>query len=104
MREPVGVCDTESERIVTFCVSAIDSSNARSILEILHQHIPDRLHLLIDLSNVAMINSSGLGVFFTLGKICKERGVKMHVRGAAPPIIDLFKMVNADIFFDWQNA
>ena len=55
--------------------------------------------LLIDLSNVEMIDSAGLGSLITAHKMIEKSGGKMEIHNASPELCTLFKAMRLDRHF-----
>jgi len=65
-------------------------------------------YMVMDLTNVKLINSSGLGVMILVSDILEKCGGKMVVMGLGPLMSDLFERMQLDrvfpIFEDRESA
>ncbi|WP_319415717.1 STAS domain-containing protein [Marispirochaeta aestuarii] len=80
-------------RIITFSLSQIDALNSEELKEKLSSSTGDSAKVLIDLSAVQFIDSSGLGVLLGLVRSMHERGGKIAFCSPRPPVQALFRMV-----------
>ena len=56
--------------------------------------------LVLDLSEVSFIDSTGLGTLVAIRNTTRDRAVTLHLRGASPPVRRLMKITNLDSVFD----
>ena len=87
------VDDLNGVRIITFLTSQIDALNSEELRERLFSQIGESTQVLIDLSEVQFIDSSGLGVLLALVRIMHDRGGSVVFCSARPPVQALFRMV-----------
>ena len=60
--------------------------------------------LVLDLSEVTFIDSSGLGTLVAIRNATQDRAVTLHLRGAAPPVRRLMKITNLDSVFNFSDS
>jgi anti-anti-sigma factor len=65
---------------------------------------PDIEALVIDLTLVEMIDSSGIGAFLLAERQLSDNGVPMMFVGANNMIIDTLKLLNLDELFDFYET
>ncbi|QIR38125.1 STAS domain-containing protein [Tolypothrix sp. PCC 7910] len=56
--------------------------------------------VLIDLANVTLMDSSGLGALLSLLRIMKESGAKLFICSVSEPVQMLFEMTKMDSVFE----
>ena len=79
-----------------------DSSSVREKLTDL---LDDGITLLVlNLSGLEYVDSSGLGVLISIHKRCLQKGGKMVVSGLRGMVDDLFKLTRLDLVFNIERA
>jgi anti-sigma B factor antagonist len=72
---------------------ALDSRNAQDAREFLKQQIKaGESKVVIDLSSVTFIDSSGLGVLLTALKAARASGGDVRLTGLTPPVKTIFEL------------
>ena len=61
------------------------------------------LFLVLNLSGLEYVDSSGLGVLISIHKRCLEKGGKMVVSGLRGMVDDLFKLTRLDLVFNIER-
>ena len=85
--------------VVKVLIQRLDASIASSFKNELLEVVKDGVtKLLIDLSGVIFIDSSGLGSFVSLLKAMKGKG-SVSIAGANPAVTGLFKLTSMDRVF-----
>ena len=62
------------------------------------------LRLMLDLSGVTFMDSSGLGVVLGRYKLMKERGGSVRIQGASRPVERILKMAGVYALLGQQDA
>ena len=57
-------------------------------------------NLTLDLSGLDYVDSSGLGVLFSIHKRCLQKGGKMTITGLRGMVEELFKLTRLDLVFN----
>jgi anti-sigma B factor antagonist len=60
--------------------------------------------LVLDLSEVTFIDSTGLGALVAIRNATRDRAVTLHLRDAAPPVHRLMKITNLDTAFNISTS
>ena len=95
------------DRIVVFTLKNknVDSQiSPRLKAELLIICQPDIEALVVDLSNVESIDSSGIGSFLLAERQLSDYGVPMLFVGVNSNILDTLKMLNLDVLFDFYES
>ncbi|MEI6387653.1 MAG: STAS domain-containing protein [Spirochaetota bacterium] len=71
----------------------IDVINSESFNASLLSHLKEGVRLVLDLSNVQFIDSSGLGKIIFALRSFRERGGDLRICSVQPPVMVLFAMV-----------
>lgn len=78
--------------------------DAPSVREKLTDLIDDGVTLLVlNLSGLEYVDSSGLGVLISIHKRCLQKGGKMVVSGLRGMVDDLFKLTRLDLVFNIEH-
>ena len=78
--------------------------DAPSVREKLTDLLDDGVTLLVlDLSGLEYVDSSGLGVLISIHKRCIQKGGKMIVTGLRGMVDDLFKLTRLDLVFNIEQ-
>lgn len=79
--------------------------DAPSVREKLTDLIDDGVTLLVlNLSGLEYVDSSGLGVLISIHKRCLQKGGKMVVSGLRGMVDDLFKLTRLDLVFNIEQG
>lgn len=77
----------------------IDAAAAPAFKSALQENVPaDTRRVLVDLSAVKFVDSTGLGVFVSLLKMMGKDG-KLAIVGAQPPVLRLFELTGMNRVF-----
>jgi anti-sigma B factor antagonist len=60
--------------------------------------------LVLDLSEVSFIDSTGLGTLVAIRNATRDRAVTLHLREPTPPVRRLMKITNLDSVFNISNS
>ena len=60
--------------------------------------------LVLDLSDVTFIDSTGLGALVAIRNATRDRAVTLHLRDATPPVRRLMKITNLDTAFNISTS
>ncbi len=78
--------------------------DASSVREKLTDLLDDGVNLLVlNLSDLDYVDSSGLGVLISIHKRCIQKGGKMIVTGLRGMVDDLFKLTRLDLVFNIEQ-
>ena len=98
---------TRDGGVITAYVSGeIDHHNAKSARRRIDRELETSSpeELILDLSAVSFMDSSGLGVVLGRYKLLKERGGSMRIRGASRPVGRILKMAGVYALLGQQDA
>lgn len=65
----------------------------RKLQELLDQN---KNHILVDMSNISLIDSSGIGVIIGIQNILKGKGGSIYLKNVSADIMKMFSMVHID--------
>ncbi len=92
---------TESEDCtVVECFGKLTSENVPLLKETMRGAWEKKKRVVLDLKEVPMMDSSGLGAVVTLHVSARTRGCKLEVVNAGKQITDLFSMTNVLSLFE----
>jgi anti-anti-sigma factor len=91
--------EAESWKVVE-CHGRLTSQNAPLLREEVRSLVPQCKHILMDLKEVPMIDSSGLGTIVALYVSARTRGCQIRLNNANQQIRDLFRMANLLSLFE----
>ena len=63
-----------------------------------------RHNLILDLSEVTFIDSTGLGALVAIRNTTQDRAVTLHLRDATPPVRRLMTITNLDTAFNLSTS
>ena len=79
----------------------VDMAEADELLQVATAALSDGVcDLVLDLSEVTFIDSTGLGTLVAIRNATIDRAVTLHLRGTTPPVRRLMKITNLDSVFD----
>jgi anti-sigma B factor antagonist len=79
--------------LVLAAPGALDARNAQAARDFLKQQVAEGgAKLVIDLSTVSFIDSSGLGVLLTALKAARAAGGDVRLSGLTPPVRTIFEL------------
>ncbi|WP_319559183.1 STAS domain-containing protein [Marispirochaeta sp.] len=91
-------------QVIKLDTPQIDALNSEELKQNLLDETGDTLRIVIDLSNVRFVDSSGLGVLLGLLRKMHEKGGRIAFCAPRPPVQALFRMVRlADIVTIYEN-
>jgi anti-anti-sigma factor len=95
------VQQTEGEDCLTIaCFGRLVSDNVPSLKQAMLDACTRKRRIVLDLKEVPMMDSSGLGAVVTLHVSARTRGCKLEVVNASKQIRDLFSMTNVLSLFE----
>jgi len=77
----------------------ITSATSADLVNTVRELIPDRKRVVLDLTNVDHIDSSGLGALVTMHVHATKANCELEVTNQKPRIRDLFRTVKLDSIF-----
>src|SRR5579871_6223958 len=86
--------EPEAGVMVVRCHGKLTSENAPLLKEEMRDVLTKKCRIVIDLKEVPMMDSSGLGVVVSLYVSARTRGCKLELVNASRQIQDLFSMTN----------
>jgi anti-sigma B factor antagonist len=97
--------DVEKTAVETIvrCAGRIMSSNAEMLKSTVRPLIPDAKRIVLDLTNVTFLDSSGLGTIVGLWVSSKRANSELKLANANQRVIDLFLMSNLAPIFEGHN-
>jgi anti-sigma B factor antagonist len=98
----VEVEKTPTQTIVR-CAGRITSSTAELLKSTVRPLIPDTQRIVIDLTNVSFLDSSGLGAIVGLWVSAKKAKHELKLANANQRIVDLFLMSNLAPIFEGHD-
>jgi len=97
----VRVQRTESEDCtVVECFGRLTSENVPLLKEAMREACATKGRIVLDLKEVPMMDSSGLGAVVTLHVSARTRGCRLEVVNASKQILELFSMTNVLSLFE----
>jgi anti-sigma B factor antagonist len=93
---------TAAETIVR-CTGRITSSTAELLKSAVRPLIPDAKRIVIDLTNVSFLDSSGLGTIVGFWVSSKKADCQLTLTNANQRIVDLFLMSNLAPIFEGRS-
>jgi anti-anti-sigma factor len=95
------VQQTEAEDcLVVECFGKLVSENVPALKQAMLEACSSKRRIVLDLKEVPMMDSSGLGAVVTLHVSARTRGCKLEVVNASKQIRDLFSMTNVLSLFE----
>jgi anti-anti-sigma factor len=93
--------DTErSAREITFrCIGRITSSTSSLLQEAVRNVIPEKKDIVLDLSNVAYMDSSGLGALVSVWVSAKKAGCEVRLISLSQRVKELLHLTSLDKVF-----
>src|SRR6516225_6577714 len=85
---------------VVECFGRLTSENVQLLKEEMHEACGRKGRIVLDLKEVPMMDSSGLGAVVTLHVSARTRGCRLEVINASKQILDLFSMTNLLSLFE----
>jgi anti-sigma B factor antagonist len=90
----------EADRTILTPATDIVASNAKELRTMLFELIQSgQKHVVIDLQHVAMVDSSGLGVFIATQNTLKTQGGDLTVTNVSADLQRLFQLMRLDQHF-----
>ena len=86
--------------IVVECFGRLTTENVPLLKETVREAFSKKGRIVLDLKQVPMMDSSGLGAVVTLHVSARTRGCKLEVVNASKQIRDLFSMTNVLSLFE----
>ncbi|HEY4951595.1 MAG TPA: STAS domain-containing protein [Candidatus Acidoferrales bacterium] len=85
------------------CTGRITSTTAESLKSTVRPLIPDAKRIVIDLTNVSFLDSSGLGTIVGFWVSAKKANCQLKLANANQRIMDLFLMSNLAPIFEGRS-
>jgi anti-anti-sigma factor len=85
---------------VVECFGKLSSENVPLLKEAMREACARKGRIVLDLKEVPMMDSSGLGAVVTLHVSARTRGCKLEVVNASKQILELFSMTNVLSLFE----
>ena len=82
------------------CFGRLTSENVPLLKDAMREACERKVRIVLDLKEVPMMDSSGLGAVVTLHVSARTRGCKLEVVNASKQIMDLFSMTNVLSLFE----
>lgn len=96
--------DSDGITVITFLVDHLDAANANDIRRSIHNEIDKSTRLVIDMSQLQFVDSSGLGVLVaTLRLIDKNKGI-LRLCSMTEPVQALFDLMRMHRVFRIHNS
>ena len=97
-----GGCEPQKKFLLFSFTGQLDAYSDKQFISFITDHQrSSSLPLLIDLSRIDFIDSSGLGALVQLAKSCKDRSISFHVVGNAR-VVQTVKLVRLEQFLHLQ--
>lgn len=90
----------EGECTILECFGRLTSENVPLLKEAMREACGKKGRIVLDLKEVPMMDSSGLGAVVGLHVSARTRGCKLEVINASKQILDLFSMTNVLSLFE----
>ena len=82
------------------CFGRLTSDNVPLLKDVMREACERKVRIVLDLKEVPMMDSSGLGAVVTLHVSARTRGCKLEVVNASKQILELFSMTNVLSLFE----
>lgn len=103
VHEP-GQIDAEQRGVILKASGEIDLDTSAFLKEQLHELIDAQKGVIVlDLSDVAFIDSSGLGALILSYRAAQERGIDLKVSSPRPQVLKVMQITGLDRVFDICN-
>jgi anti-anti-sigma factor len=93
-------CYDREDALVAECHGKLTFENAQVLKTEVRGKIPGHKRIVIDLKDVAQVDSSGLGTVVGLYVAARTRGCELEIVNASQQIRDLFSMTNLLSLFE----
>jgi len=90
----------EGDCTILECFGRLTSENVPLLKEAMREACAKKGRIVLDLKEVPMMDSSGLGAVVGLHVSARTRGCKLEVVNASKQILDLFSMTNVLSLFE----
>lgn len=90
----------EGDCLVVECFGRLVSDNVPALKQAMLEACSCKRRIVLDLKEVPMMDSSGLGAIVTLHVSARTRGCKLEVINARQQVRDLFSMTNVLALFE----
>jgi anti-anti-sigma factor len=93
--------DTEKKPTETIfhCTGRISSSTSRLLQSTVRNEIPEKKTIVLDLSNVNFLDSSGIGALVSLWVSAKREGCELKLVGLSQRLKELLQLTKLDSLF-----
>lgn len=93
--------EREDSALLLTLVGELDLEASKSVQDVLNDAFldPDCIDLIIDMSRLTFLDSSGLGIFVAVMQSLRDRGGSIYVAGCPPSISRAFAITRLDRLF-----
>lgn len=88
------------ECTIVECFGRLTSDNVPALKDAMREACQKKARIVLDLKEVPMMDSAGLGAVVTLYVSARTRGCKLEVENASKQILELFSMTNVLSLFE----
>jgi anti-sigma B factor antagonist len=92
--------ETNPEGIVFHCAGKITATSASRLQDEVRPHFANAKRVVLDLSNVEYVDSSGLGALVRLWTSARKGNCEFKVTNLTPRLKDLFSITNLNSMFE----
>lgn len=90
--------------VVSLDVDNLDASNVREFRETIAAVVKDRLRVVVDLSGVKFVDSSGLGALISCQRIMNARKGELRLCSLGSNVRSLFELMRMQRVFDIHDS
>jgi len=95
--------EKSAERVVIHCAGKVTARSADLLVETVRPLIPDNKRVVLDLTKLEYLDSSGLGAVVRLWMTSKKAGSELKVVNLNQRLKDLFTLTNISSIFEGQE-
>lgn len=101
----ISITVKETDKYITVCLDGLlNIFNVRTFKDILMAKSFREKDLIIDFSNLEHIDSSGIGVLFTIIKLQREHNKEVWFENANEDIVEIFRISNLSTFLENKSV
>ena len=93
-------CRYTEDCTIVECFGRLTSENVPALKDTMREAYQKKTRIVLDLKEVPMMDSSGLGAVVTLYVSARTRGCRLEVENASKQILELFSMTNVLSLFE----
>lgn len=94
----------DAVRVVSIVAPALDANNVKEFKSAISGHLQGTKQLLLDLSELEFVDSSGLGAFLSCLRQLQAAGGDLKIFGVSKPVRTLFELVRMHRLLDIFNT